>query len=208
PSFATYATRIFDCIPDPDIILCNAILRLYVKSSIYELAILFYASKVLARRFSPNARTFPYVSIACVGISNVELARQVHASVAKSAEVCNDVFMLNSLMDMYFKCGKNEDGIRVFGVMEKKDSISWNIMIAGLVNVGELWLARKMFDETLQRDVISWNTLVSSQAKAGEMETTRELFDQMPERSLMSWNALISGYSQNGKHDEALLVFS
>lgn len=138
----------------------------------------------------------------------MELARQVHASVAKSAEVCSDVFVLNSLMDMYFKCGKSEDGISVFGAMEKKDSISWNIMMAGLVNAGELRMARKVFDEMPQRDVVSWNTLVSAHAKAGEMEIARELFDQMPERSLVSWNALISGYSQNGKHDEALLVFS
>ncbi|KAJ0976170.1 hypothetical protein J5N97_018135 [Dioscorea zingiberensis] len=205
---ASYAARIFDSLPEPDIVLCNAILRLYIQASFHEHAISFYAGKVLARRLSPNERTFPYVSKACVGVSDVELARQVHASVAKSAGVCKDVVVLNSLMDMYFKCGRSDDGIGVFGTMEGRDSTSWNTMMAGLVSSGELEMARKLFDEMPQRDVVSWNTLVSAHAKAGEMETARDLFDRMPERSLVSWNALVSGYSQNGRHDQALLVFS
>ncbi|KAJ0976172.1 hypothetical protein J5N97_018137 [Dioscorea zingiberensis] len=205
---ASYAARIFDSLPEPDIVLCNAILRLYIQASFHEHAISFYAGKVLARRLSPNERTFPYVSKACVGVSDVELARQVHASVAKSAGVCKDVVVLNSLMDMYFKCGRSDDGIGVFGTMEERDSTSWNTMMAGLVNSGELEMARKLFGEMPQRDVVSWNTLVSAHAKAGEMETARDLFDRMPERSLVSWNALVSGYSQNGRYDQALLVFS
>lgn len=109
---------------------------------------------------------------------------------------------------MYFKCCGAEFAMRVFRTIAEPDSTTWNIVISGLLKLGDLEYAKRFFDEMPEKDVVSWNTLMSAFARAGELESARKLFDEMPERNLVSWNALIAALSQNGEHDEALLLFS
>lgn len=85
---------------------------------------------------------------------------------------------------------------------------SWNIIVSGLLSLGDLEAAKEVFDEMPERDVVSWNTVMSAFAKAGELGIARRLFDEMPERNLVSWNALIAGFAQNDRNDEALVIFS
>ncbi|KAI3843100.1 hypothetical protein MKW92_049542 [Papaver armeniacum] len=135
------------------------------------------------------------------------LGQQVHASLIKNGSVL-DVFVFNSLLDMYCKCGQSEFAMKVFQGISEPSSTSWNIMICGFLSSGDLMSAQKLFDIMPYRDVSSWNTMLSAYAKCGELENAKRLFHEMPVRNLVSWNALIAGFSQNERFDEALSTFS
>ncbi|XP_058077088.1 pentatricopeptide repeat-containing protein At1g08070, chloroplastic-like [Magnolia sinica] len=202
-----YATRLFESVFHPDLILCNSMLKAYTQNGLFELALHFYL-RMLERGFYPDHYTLPYVLKACAGLSNVGFGEQVHGSLVKNGGVCDDVFVVNSLVDMYFKCLQSDAAMRVFQMIAEPNSTSWNIVVAGLLGSGDLESAKNLFDEMPERDVVSWNTLISALAKVGELGKARALFDEMPERNLVTWNALIAGFSQNGQCDEALSVFS
>jgi pentatricopeptide repeat protein len=48
----------------------------------------------------------------------------------------SDVFVGNSLVDMYAKCGSMEHACKVFNKMSSRDVISWNAILAGFAMHG------------------------------------------------------------------------
>ncbi|KAK6924855.1 E motif [Dillenia turbinata] len=61
---------------------------------------------------------------------DLEMGRQFHGYLLKLGE-CDDIFVSNSLLGMYTKCGAIEDASTMFESMCKKDSVSWNTIISG-----------------------------------------------------------------------------
>jgi pentatricopeptide repeat protein len=67
--------------------------------------------------------TFVGVLNACASVVALGKDRQVHEQTIESG--CeSDVFVGNSLVDMYAKCGTMEDACKVFNKMSSRDVIS------------------------------------------------------------------------------------
>jgi pentatricopeptide repeat protein len=65
---------------------------------------------------SPDTFTSVQVIKACAGLGALEDGRLVHEQLVRSG--CeSDVFVCNSLVDMYAKCGSIEEAWRVFNKM-------------------------------------------------------------------------------------------
>jgi pentatricopeptide repeat protein len=65
---------------------------------------------------------------ACASVVALEDGRCVHQQIVECGWDSN-VFVANSLVDMYAKCGSIEDALRVFNKMSFHDAVSWNAMI-------------------------------------------------------------------------------
>lgn len=132
----------------------------------------------------------------------------IHTHIEKYG-FCSDIFVPNSLIDSYSKCGPH--GLtwakKLFAVMDERDTVSWNSMVSGLVKGGELVEARRLFDEMPKRDAVSWNTMLDGYAKAGEMVEAFGLFEKVPERNVVSWSTMVSGYCKAGDIDMARMLF-
>ncbi|ONK56801.1 uncharacterized protein A4U43_C10F13130 [Asparagus officinalis] len=96
---------------------------------------------------------------------------------------------------------------KVFDGMGERNVITWNAMVVGYVNAGELGMARAVFDEMTERNVVSWSVLVMGYCKGCLLDDARELFDRMPNKNLVSWSVMITGYSQSGRAEEAMGLF-
>lgn len=72
---------------------------------------------------------------------------------------------------------------------------------------GEIWDARKVFDDGSVWDLVSWNSMIDGYVKNGEVGYARELFDLMPERDGFTWNSMISGYVNVGDMEAAKGLF-
>jgi pentatricopeptide repeat protein len=57
----------------------------------------------------------------------------------------SDVFVANSLVDIYTKCGSIEDAWRVFNKMLSRDVVTWNAIILGHVKCGQGQKALELF---------------------------------------------------------------
>ncbi|KAJ0040984.1 hypothetical protein Pint_27372 [Pistacia integerrima] len=82
----------------------------------------------------PTHYTFGNLLNACANVADLQLGRQAHTHVLKHGFRFQsgdepDIFVGNSLIDMYLKCGSVEDGFRIFETMVERDWVSWNAMI-------------------------------------------------------------------------------
>lgn len=99
----------------------------------------------------------------------------------------------------------------MFDELPQRNVITWNSMIRGYVQSGEIVRARKLFDEMPERDVVSWNVMISGYVScrgSRHIDEGRFLFDRMPQRDPVSWNTMISGYARNGRMEAALRLFN
>ncbi|XP_071912017.1 pentatricopeptide repeat-containing protein At2g13600-like [Coffea arabica] len=82
-----------------------------------------------------------------------------------------------------------------------------NSLITFSLKVGEINLARRIFDGMKERDVVSWTAILDAYVEMDSLEEARRIFDEMPERNEISWSAMIARYSQNGYAEDAVNLF-
>ncbi|KAF8408156.1 hypothetical protein HHK36_007298 [Tetracentron sinense] len=201
------AINVFNQIQESNVLLYNTLIRAYVQNSQPSQAFSTFF-EMQKNGVSPDNFTYPFLLKACSGQSSLPQVQMMHTHIEKFG-FCSDIFVPNSLIDSYSKCGASgiDYAKRLFLAMEERDVVSWNSIIGGLVKSGELKEARRLFDEMPQRDTVSWNSILDGYVKAGEMNTAFELFEKMPERNVVSWSTMISGYSKAGDMDMARLLF-
>ncbi|MBA0872964.1 hypothetical protein Goshw_024334 [Gossypium schwendimanii] len=200
----TLALNVFSQIQLPNVHLYNTLIRACVQNSQPSQAFSFYfemqGNGVLADNF-----TYPFLLKAC---DSLELVKMIHTLIEKNGFL-SDIFVPNALIDSYSKFGELgiKAALKLFTIMEDRDIVTWNSMIAGLLKVRQLREARKLFDEMPERDIVSWNTILDGFVKAGEMEEAFELFQKMPQRNVVSWSTMVMGYSKAGDMDMARVLF-
>ncbi|XP_077249800.1 pentatricopeptide repeat (PPR) superfamily protein [Tasmannia lanceolata] len=118
-----------------NVISWNALIAGYAQNGENEEALELFR---LLKRESiwPTHYTFGNVLSACANLADLQLGRQVHVHILKhgfrfESGPESDIFVGNSLVDMYAKCGSIKDGAGVFDNMVERDKVSWNAMIVG-----------------------------------------------------------------------------
>lgn len=72
---------------------------------------------------------------------------------------------------------------------------------------GDIFVARKLFDEMCERNVVSWTAMISGYTRVGDIQNAALLFEEMPDRDVPCWNSVIAGCTQNGCFSEAIGFF-
>ncbi|PRQ54991.1 putative tetratricopeptide-like helical domain-containing protein [Rosa chinensis] len=114
----------------------------------------------------PTHYTFTNLLNACASLVDLQLGRQAHSHILKHGFQFQvgeepDIFVGNSLIDMYMKCGSIEDGCQMFRNMVERDHVSWNAMIVGHAQNGHGTEALEIFRKMLvsgkieQKDMIT-----------------------------------------------------
>lgn len=127
------------------------------------------------RRLQGEGMGFSWVTLTTVLPVSARLTALVsgkerHAQIVKSTAK-PDVPVVNSLMDMYAKCGAMEYCRRVFEGMQIKDLTSWNTMLTGYAINGCMTEAMEFFDEMVDSgyspDGVTFMALLSGCSHAG-----------------------------------------
>uniref|UniRef100_A0A5B7C1U0 Pentatricopeptide repeat-containing protein n=1 Tax=Davidia involucrata TaxID=16924 RepID=A0A5B7C1U0_DAVIN len=147
------ARLMFTKMMERNVVSWNALIAGYTQSGDNEEALGLF---LLLKRESvwPTHYTFGNLLNACSNLADLKLGRQAHTHVLKHG-FCfqsgpeSDIFVGNSLIDMYMKCGSVEDGNCVFKNMAERDCVSWNAMIVGYAQNGHGTEALAMFREML-----------------------------------------------------------
>ncbi|KAK8928942.1 Pentatricopeptide repeat-containing protein [Platanthera zijinensis] len=90
---------------------------------------------MISSKIEPNAITMSSL-LPSVGSELHHLGREVHGYCVKNL-MDSDVFVANSLVDMYAKCGFLKSGSVVFHQIKNKNAVSWNAMIANCAQNGD-----------------------------------------------------------------------
>ncbi|XP_057486228.1 pentatricopeptide repeat-containing protein At5g19020, mitochondrial-like [Actinidia eriantha] len=137
----------------------------------------------------------------CSTLLAISQGQQIHGLVVKSG-LDSNMFIHNSLINLYAKCGVISDAQLVFDSFSVLDSVSCNIMIAGYVKLGRLNDARKLFDVMPHRGCVSYTTMIMGLAQNGCWSEAIRDFNGMrfvglvPNEVTMS--SVISAYSHLG----------
>eukprot|EP01018_Ginkgo_biloba_P018714 Gb_21688 [translate_table: standard] len=171
------ARLLFDEAHRRDAFLWNAMIRGYVNNGLYEDALALYYQMQLTG-IPPGHFTFPFVLKACANLSALQQGVEIHEDIIK-AGLESDIFVVNSLITMYAKCGNLKIARQLFDKISERDVVSWNAMIAGYANYGYIMLGRKLFDRMPNRNVVSWNVIIAGYAKNGDADEALTLLNEM-----------------------------
>ncbi|XP_043707314.1 pentatricopeptide repeat-containing protein At5g42450, mitochondrial [Telopea speciosissima] len=82
-----------------------------------------------------NESTFPCVFSAAANIAALGMGKSFHACAIKTLTK-HDVFVGNSLISFYAKCGSMEDSLLAFDRIPERNVVSWNAVICGYAQNG------------------------------------------------------------------------
>ncbi|KAF3649025.1 putative pentatricopeptide repeat-containing protein [Capsicum annuum] len=109
----------------------------------------------------------------------VELGKQLHCCAVKIPAGL-DISVLNSIMDMYIKCGLIEEAETLFDVVPQKNVISWTVMITGYGKYGlggeAVELFKKMHMDSIEPDEVSYLALLTACSHSGLIPESEEYF--------------------------------
>jgi len=171
--------------------------------------------KMQQEGITPDSFTFVRVLNACASLQLLGEGRYIHSQILHNS--CkSDIFVGNSLIDMYAKCGSIEDAGRVFKSMATHDVVSWNAMIMGYVICGQghkaLRLSEQMEFEGVTPDPVTFVGLLKACASLGALEEGRRIHTQIIQNSYESdifvGSSLVDMYAKSGSIDDACRVFN
>ncbi|KAL5569978.1 hypothetical protein UlMin_026553 [Ulmus minor] len=188
----------------------NSLISGYAELGQYEDALALYF-QMEEEGVEPDGFTFPRVLKACGGIGSIRIGEAVHRDIVRSG-FWDDGFVLNSLLDMYAKCGDIGKARKVFDKMTMRDSVSWNSILTGYIRHGLLLEALEIFSQMIREgyhpDSVAISTILSGMPllKLG-LQVHGWAIRQGVEWNLSIANSLIVMYSNHGRLDRARLLF-
>ncbi|XP_057821050.2 pentatricopeptide repeat-containing protein At3g12770 [Cryptomeria japonica] len=123
------ARQMFDKMSTRDVVSWNAMIVGYAQNGHASEALTLF-HQMLEESITPNPVAIASVISACAHLGALEQGKWIHDYINKNTlEV--DVFVTNSLIGMFSKCGSLELARKIFNKMPVRDVVSWNTMIAG-----------------------------------------------------------------------------
>ncbi|XP_011627906.1 pentatricopeptide repeat-containing protein At2g29760, chloroplastic [Amborella trichopoda] len=209
----SYALKIFEQIPQPNLYMYNTIIRAHASSRSPENALLLY-TEMLHQNIDPNKFTFPFLLKAIAKIPALLEGKTVHGMVLK-AGLSSDAFVQNSLIHFYANCGNLADSHLVFAKSLERDVVSWNSMINAYAQsqkpdeVIELFV--EMERENVRPNDVTMVGVLSACAQKGDLELGRWACDiserNNVEKTLTLSNAKVDMYAKCGSLVEAQRLF-
>lgn len=144
-----YACSIFRCIDEPVSFVFNTMIRGYVKDMNWGQALLLY-HEMLESGVEPDNFTYPLLLKACARLSALEEGMLIHGHTFKFG-LQDDLFVQNSLINMYGKCANLELSCAVFDQIVDKSDASWSALIAVHASLGK-WLECLMLFGDMNRE--------------------------------------------------------
>ncbi|KAG9153263.1 hypothetical protein Leryth_020856 [Lithospermum erythrorhizon] len=208
-----YAETIFYQIKQPTLFVFNVLIKGHVKKGNFFSAFYLF-DEMRVRNIWPDNFTFPFVCKAVVGLKRVWLGERIHGFVLKCGLVF-DCYVCNSIMDMYGELGCFESLKCVFEGMSRRDLVSWNVLISGLVKCGKfedaIGVYRRLRGEAdLRPSEATVVSTLSACIAAKDLEVGKEIHDYVRNElgfTIIIANALLDMYCKCGCSSIAREIF-
>ncbi|KAF8406708.1 hypothetical protein HHK36_008800 [Tetracentron sinense] len=139
------ARLLFGEMHDRDVISWSVMIGGYVQGGEARVALWLFRDMLSEVKIEPDGLTVVSVLKACTRVGDIYIGRVVHGHV-----ICRgfsfDLFVGNSLVDMYSKCHDTYSAFKVFNEMPQKNIVSWNSILSGFVRNNQYSEALMMFD--------------------------------------------------------------
>ncbi|EYU44396.1 hypothetical protein MIMGU_mgv1a021185mg, partial [Erythranthe guttata] len=161
------ARDIFDTSSRKNVAIWNAVISAYSRNNEPENALSMFQKMItdemkpnMKDGFKPDSISIINVLSSCSGLKATLLGKSAHAFTIKN-DTDSNLNVLNAFLAFYCHCCELVYSLRIFDRMVLKSVVSWNTMISGCVNNGELERAMLVFDRMRQNVNIDLVTLIS-----------------------------------------------
>ncbi|PIN09277.1 hypothetical protein CDL12_18144 [Handroanthus impetiginosus] len=176
------ARRLFNSLAEKNFVVWTAIISGYVKLQQCEEAFVLFRKYVANETTVADAVILVSLLGACTIRASVDHGKQIHAYILRMG-ITTDEKAISALIDMYSKCGFILYAKRIFERVSIKDTIMYNVMIAGFAHHGYEHEAINLFEEMvrkgLQPDSVTFIALLSACRHCGLVETGENYFLSM-----------------------------
>lgn len=205
--------KVFESMPRKDVVSWNTIIAGYAQSGMYEVA-LRMVREMGSNDLSPDAFTLSSVLPIFSEYVDVNKGKEIHGYVIRKG-IDADVYIGSSLVDMYAKSARIEDSERVFSHLFRRDSISWNSLVAGYVQNGRYNEALKLFREMVTAKVrpgpVAFSSVLPACAHLSTLHLGKQLHGYVLRGgcsdNIFIASALVDMYSKCGNIQAARKIF-
>ncbi|XP_011628278.2 LOW QUALITY PROTEIN: pentatricopeptide repeat-containing protein At3g24000, mitochondrial [Amborella trichopoda] len=207
------ASLAFEEIGEKSLVSWNALIGGYVRAGRPDEAWEAF-SEMQALGMDPDHFTLASMIKACGALKSVLRGEQVHGRVLVSG-FGRDVFVSNSLIDMYAKLGSLEACLHVFDSMPERNQVSWNTLISAHAQLGwfeqAFYLFARMQQSGFESDRFNMGSILMACAGLAAKKPGREIHSYLIrgllELDVVLGSALVDMYSKCGSLEEARRVF-
>jgi pentatricopeptide repeat protein len=113
-------------------------------------------------------------------LKNPTLGSQLHVHAFLFGFV-SDLYVGNTMIDMYVKCGLLKSARKVFDEMPHRDAVSWTELIVAYARSGDMDSASELFNGLPFKDMVAWTSMVTGYAQNAMPKKALEFFCKMRE---------------------------
>ncbi|KAG9446922.1 hypothetical protein H6P81_013050 [Aristolochia fimbriata] len=205
--------KMFDSMPQKDLVSWNAIIAAYAQNGLSGTA-LHTVISMQQEGERPDSITLVTILPACADFKFSKIGKSIHAYAMRAGFVML-VNVSTALVDMYSKCGLLDTARLVFDRMSVKNVVSWNSMIDGHAQNGRseeaMKLFRMMMDKGVKPTDVTIMAALGACADLGDLDQGRLVHKLLIEYGLQSdisvMNSLIAMYSRCRRVDLAAEIF-
>eukprot|EP01018_Ginkgo_biloba_P035754 Gb_27454 [translate_table: standard] len=207
------ARQVFDKMSRRDVVSWNAMVAGYAQNGRANEALALFNQMQLTD-VKPNSVTVGSVLPACAQLGALQQGKWIHDCIIQGG-LKSDIFVDNSLIDMYSKCGNTQIARRLFDKMSRRDVVSWNAMIAGYAQNGHAHEVLTLFHEMelagLTPDPVTIVSILTACAYLGALEQGKQIHNYVYrngfEADIFVGNSLIDMYAKCGRLRDACILF-
>lgn len=163
----------------------------------------------------PDSHVFVAVLKACCSIADIDLGQRIHAHAIESGLEL-DLYVGNTLINMYSKCGSLETSRVLFDKLPMRDVVTWSALIAANVHHGHgdeaLMLFQHMKREKVKPNTVLYILAIKACTCIDNLEEGKRIHVFVVEKGLESdlslGNSLINMYVKGRSLEGALAVLA
>lgn len=204
------AQKVFDIMPDRNVVPWTAIIGCYSRLGDANMVFSVY-NEMRRQGIRPSSVTLLSMLSGAPELNHVQCLHG--CTVLYGFE--SDIALANSILNVYGKCGSIEDAKDLFKFMDHRDMISWNSLISGYAQIGDisevLQLLDRMRIEGMEPDQQTFGSLVSVTATQSNLEWGKLVHGKVLKAGFYLdahvETSLIAMYLKCGNIDNAFRIF-
>ncbi|MCD7455964.1 hypothetical protein HAX54_030297 [Datura stramonium] len=208
------AVKVFFSMPEQNSVSWNVLLNGYVQAGQGEEALRLFL-KMSDSEMRLSNYTLSTILKGCANSVNLRAGQVIHSMLVKIGSEIDD-FTSCSLVDMYNKCGLQDDALKVFLRTKNPDIVAWTAMISGLDQQGQKREAIQLFclmrHSGLRPNQFTLASVVSAAADSVDLNTCKSIHACVYKFGFDSEgcvsNALIAMYMKFGSVFDGYRIFS
>ncbi|XVF07841.1 hypothetical protein REPUB_Repub06bG0174500 [Reevesia pubescens] len=197
------------CCIDSNVLLKTAILDMYAKCGLMDLAERVFSSMPISK----STAAWSSMVSAYARRGETEAARRMFDQMDQ-----RDVICWTAMISGYSQSGQYSEALELFLQMEslgiRPDDVTIAAVLSACARLGALTFGERLHSRYIEGELCSQNIMISTAlidmySKCGKIDSALDIFHRVPKdlRSVSLFNSMISGLAQHGLGESALAVF-